>query len=106
MKGRCEMQEIIMTNHGRQRIKERCGVRKSCAEKVAERAQQRGVERSQTKGSLRKWLDEKYISGEGENGTIWIYQEKAFIFTKQNVLVTVLQLPAELARKAKTNTCN
>lgn len=97
---------IIITNHAKKRIKERCGIRKTSVRRFAENAKARGFERCMAKGRLRNWLDcvhakAVYRNGEGE---IWVYGEKAFIFCG-NYLITVLNLPTGLHRYAK-NFCS
>lgn len=95
---------IYISNHARQRIKERCGTgKKASAERMCCLAIERGINAEETRGSLRHWLDEQQYE---ENRIIYIYGDKAYIYSKDDgdlVLVTVLQLPAEIARIAIKN---
>ena len=92
------METIRVSNHAKQRLKERCGTKKSSAKRMASLAASRGVERSNTKGPLRRWLDAKYTS---ENGQVIAYGDKAYIFSDQMVLITVMQIPAPITKKMK-----
>ena len=88
------------TKHGKQRIKERCGTPKSSADRMCRLAAERGTRRMQTKGSLRRWLDDTASKYAGEKEYI-VYGDKTYIFSKEMVLITVLQLPSEIARRRK-----
>lgn len=67
------------------------GVPKSAVKKLAVKARNQGVERKDTTGSLRRYLDKVYYYN--PNSTlIYIWAEKIFIFA-DDALVTVLNLP-------------
>lgn len=96
---------IAISDHARQRIKERCGTnKKAAAERQCLLAIERGICSTQTKGSVRKWADAKL---EGQNDMqLFLYGDKAYLFGVSNMtftLVTVLQLPTEIARTAAKN---
>ena len=67
---------------------------------MAVKARNEGIERKDTSGSLRRYLDALYHhadkpTGNGyvyNNSTIYIYGEKVWVFVG-NALVTVLNLP-------------
>ena len=91
--------EIMLTKHGRERIRERIGVGKS-EEKInraAQKAFERGTKYSEVKGTLRRYLDRMYeLHGDGDNvrihaGNLWIFEG-----TK---LITVKNIPARYQRK-------
>ena len=94
---------ILVTRHARKRIKERCGVGKKSAPRVCHLIEQRGIYRVQTKGQLRKWLDERVRPGTD----IMVYGDKAYIIAlaeaedQCNRLVTVLQLPPKITQHKK-----
>lgn len=90
-----ERKEVFASNHAKQRVKERCGISKKSADRLAGLALARGVEKEFTKGPLRKWLDSYYTS---EDGKIVAYGDKAYIFSKEQVLITVLQIPAVITK--------
>ena len=82
------------------------GVPRSAVKKLAVKAKAQGVERLDTTGSLRRYLD--YVYHYNPNSThIYVWSEKVFIFA-DTALVTVLNLPvkyksAAIALARKTN---
>ena len=88
------MENVVVSRHARQRIKERCGVSKKSADRVSRLAVERGTEREQTKGMLRKWLDHKYTEGQ----KMFAYGDKAFFFSCDGVLITVIQIPSTITK--------
>lgn len=67
------------------------GVPKSAVKKLAVKARNQGVERVETHGSLRRYLDSVYHYN--DNSThIYVWSEKVFIFA-DSALITVLNLP-------------
>lgn len=96
--------EIIITNHAKERVKERCGIKKSSAERYARLAFDRGKTREAFTGSIKKWLDKIYLPEGG--GNVYVFADKAFIFAEQQetaFLITALRIPTKLAKHAKTN---
>ncbi len=93
---------MIMTNHGLVRIKERAGVGKSYRKTVRlmENAYERGYRREDTKGLLRKFLDEKYLGYESGNN-MRIYGGQLYIF-EEDRLITVYALPGSIQKDIKT----
>lgn len=86
-----ESDESGVTYHAEKRIRQRIGVPKSAVKKLAVKARNHGVERVETHGSLRRYLDKVYYYN--PNSTlIYIWAEKIFIFA-DDALVTVLNLP-------------
>ena len=88
------------SKHAKKRVKERCGVSKKTADRVAKLARERGVERENTKGPLRRWLDAKYLNSDA-NSTLVVWGDKAYVFSAQNVLVTCLQIPSVITKNMK-----
>lgn len=88
------------SKHAKKRVKERCGVSKSSADRVARLAKERGVRREHTKGPLRKWLDAKH-SNSAADSSIIVWGDKAYIFSSQDVLVTCLQIPSVITKNMK-----
>ena len=87
-----------ITDHGRQRIKDRIGLRKKQSNSIAEKALQHGICHYESKGRLKKYFDKLFLSHRTANN-IRIYHEKVFIF-KDDVLITVMDLPNDLKRSA------
>jgi hypothetical protein len=85
---------IQVSKHAEMRMKERCGINKRSAQKIAEKAFTNGYTHSQTKGNLRKWVTSLYFNNKSANN-IRLYGDKAYIFTDE-MLITVLQLPSNL----------
>ena len=88
---------IYCSHHGKERLRKRCGVSKKSALRCAEIAASRGRHYTETKGSVRRWLDDHIRD---EDRQIYIYGDKAYIFSDSMVLVTVLQMPGDLVRQS------
>ena len=93
------MNELILTNHGRKRIKQRIGIGKSNkkVERVASIALEKGLHINDFKGEFKRYLEDNYMKYQcGDNmrvhaSQIWIFEE--------NRLVTVKPIPSRYARK-------
>lgn len=90
---------MIITNHARKRIKERAGVGKKACYRLATNAVERGVNRTQLTGSIRRYLDKLYFS-HADCTDIIVYANKVFVFVK-SVLVTVMNLPSRYIKHMK-----
>ena len=84
------------------------GVPKSAVKKLAVKARNSGVERRDTHGSLRRYLDALYHYNPNTT-SVYVRAEKVFIFA-DDALVTVLNLPPRyrnaaigLAKKGEEN---
>ena len=88
------------SKHAQKRVKERCGVNKKSADRVARLALERGVPSENTKGPLRKWLDSKKQNSDADT-RIMVWGDKAYIYSCHNVLITCLQIPAFLTKNMK-----
>jgi hypothetical protein len=87
---------MVITNHAENRLKERSGLGKKSQERIVAKVLKEGITHSQTKGSLKKWVDSLYFRNKNANN-IRLYGDKAYIFCNE-VLVTVLQIPANLTK--------
>lgn len=86
---------MTMTTHGTARIKERSGIGKSAKklERLAGNALERGYSHRETKGSLRRYLDNRYLHyGSGNN--MKVYAGQLFVFEDER-LITVFPLPSK-----------
>lgn len=92
---------MIITDHGAERIKERAGVGKSSrkAMRLTNNAFERGYKRENTKGILRKYLDEKYLGYEYGNN-MRLYGGQLFIF-EEDRLITMYSLPGSIQKNIK-----
>lgn len=88
-----------VSNHAKERLKERNGFNKKSCSRMAERAFKDGITHSQTKGNLNKWITSLYFKEERANN-IRLYGDKAYIFCG-DVLVTVVQIPNNLMKNFK-----
>jgi len=84
---------VKVTHHGMQRIKDRVGLSKKIADKLAEKVLCNGIKHCDTKGSIKKFLDALYFSHEKANN-IHIYNQKIYLF-RNEILITVLDLPSK-----------
>lgn len=87
---------MIVTKHGKRRIKQRTGVGKSDTKikKAAKRAFERGYRHADTKGSLNKYITHLYLNSGTYPNNIRIYDSKVWIFKDHN-LITVFDLPSK-----------
>ncbi len=88
-----------VTKHAEKRIKQRIGVPKSGAAKLAKTVLEKGLKHCEAVGSLRRYIDGLYLKHLNANN-IMVYGEKTYLFCN-DVLITVLPLPRELFEKAK-----
>lgn len=89
-----------ISNHARQRMKERCGFNKKTQERMAEKAFRDGIPHNRTNGRLNKWITSLYFKNERANN-IRIYGDKAYIFCGET-LVTVIQIPANIKKDMRS----
>lgn len=88
------MGEIQVSKHAETRLRERCGINRKSAQRIAEKAFNEGIQHSQTKGNLKKWVTSLYFNNKAANN-IRLYGDKAYIFGGET-LITVLQIPSNL----------
>ncbi len=91
-----------ISNHAKERMKERCGFNRKASERIADKAFNEGITHSQTRGRLNKWVTSLYFKNKSANN-IRLYGDKAYIFCEK-VLVTVIQIPADLMKNLKKMT--
>ena len=90
---------MIVTNHAKKRIRQRAGVGKKACHRLAVNAVERGINREQLTGSVRRYLDKLYFSHE-DCSDIIVYAGKVFVFVK-SILVTVMHLPSQYIKDLK-----
>lgn len=86
----------VLTFHGKNRIKERCGIPKRAANKEAQRAFDCGIKHAETTGSLRNYLDGVFLK-EGIANNIRVWNGRVYIFAN-NRLITVIALPSRFRK--------
>ena len=85
--------ELTVTHHAKKRLKQRMGINKKNYDKISKRALEEGLKHSETSGLLRKYLNKIFLSHDKKAGNLRVYHQKIFVFTTDNILVTILQLP-------------
>lgn len=94
---------VIVTDHAEQRAKERAGLPAKSVKRIAEKALLKGIKEECLKGDVSSWVNSK-LNNHADNRTFYLYGDKAWVFAKEAgnlVLITLLQLPNEICRKAK-----
>ena len=89
-----------LTKHAVSRMKERCGVTKANAPKVARRAYRTGITHANTRGELHRYLDSIYLS-QKKGTNMRVFGNAVYVF-KRDVLITVIRIPDNILREAKT----
>ena len=89
-----EVTTIYVTDHARERIKERVGLPKKAAERNARKALDNGIGQSECTGRLKKYAEHLFLSHR-RGGKMRFYGNHIYIFTTMDKLVTVLPLPNE-----------
>lgn len=94
------MERIIeITNHAYDRANERLSLDKSSFARLASKAFNEGFTHSDAKSQLKKYLDKIWFQHKTSNN-VRLYGENIFFF-KNNVLITVYQLPFPLRKYLK-----
>ena len=89
-----------VSRHADERARKRVGVPRSAVKRMAEKALAEGVQRHETHGPLRRYLDCLYHYNHSANN-IRVWHEKVWIFSDQT-LVTVLDLPRKYWARANS----
>lgn len=89
---------MIVTQHAKQRMKQRCGLKEKSSDRIAKKAYENGLRHGDYTGNLKKWVDSLYFRNQSAN-QIRLYSDKAYIFMNQK-LITVLQIPHNLVKEA------
>lgn len=92
---------LVITDHAYDRAKERLSLSKDSFCRLALKAYTEGIKAKECKGRLKRYLDKLWFQYKNANNVI-IYGENIFFF-KDNVLITVYQLPYELRKFIKLN---
>lgn len=87
---------MYLTAHSQDRIRERCGLPKSSAEKLVAKALTDGIPHKDTAGRLNRYITSLYLKERSANN-IRIYHRFIYIFHAET-LITVFPLPNEFHR--------
>ena len=90
---------MTITQHAKQRMRERCGFNKKTAERMAKKAFYEGITHAQTKGKLNKWITSLYFKNEKANN-IRLYGGFCYVFAEET-LITVMAIPKNLNHLAR-----
>ena len=88
--------QIRVSRHALQRLRERCGLNKKSAERLAQKAYEKGIRHGQTKGNLNKWVTAQHFKNENIDNLI-IYGDNLYLFDGE-ILVTVFRVPNNLLK--------
>lgn len=88
----------MVTNHAKDRMKQRCGLNEKSSVRIAMIAYEDGLRHGDLTGNLKKWVDSLYFKNRSAN-QIRLYGDKAYIF-HDTKLITVLQIPHNLVKEA------
>jgi hypothetical protein len=78
---------MVLTEHGKQRLKERGGKSK----RELELAIERGKKPSEFNGRFKRYLDYKSIT---HKHSMLIYNNKIFVYNRDKALITVIPIPS------------
>lgn len=85
---------MIVTKHAKRRMKQRCGIGKKSAERMAKIVFDKGLKHSDLTGNLKRWVDSLYFRNRTAN-QIRLYGDTAYIF-HNDTLITVIPIPDNL----------
>ena len=91
--------EIIITQHAYDRIKERMGLNKAAAERLAHKALNCGIQHGDTKGMLHKYISGQLHRNPHKGAAVRLYGEFAYAFIQEGekmLLLTIFQIPRNL----------
>lgn len=87
---------MSISNHARQRMKERCGFNRKAQDRMVEKAFYGGITHKQTKGRLHKRVTSLFFNNCNANN-IRLHGDNAYIFCGE-ALVTVIPIPNGLKK--------
>lgn len=90
---------VTLTEHAKARFSERTNIKRSTAEKNAERAFEHGVDRTEVSGGLRRYLDKKFHSRSCYR-VLKVYCGYVYVFGAGGQLITMFEVPVEYRKRA------
>lgn len=85
-----------ISNHAKQRMKERCGFNKKAQGRMAQKAFDEGIAHNQTTGRLNKWVTSLFFKNCNANN-IRLYGGFVYIFA-DDTLITVMGIPSNIKK--------
>lgn len=89
---------VGVTTHAKRRLKERCGINKSSALKMAERAYAKGISFENAGESLQRYISSIYLKHDKMCNNIRIYGNTVYVFDNQT-LITVYSIPQKILQE-------
>lgn len=89
---------VTISEHGEMRAVERLGIPRRSVARMAARAFAIGIEREQTRGDLRRYLDGKFHNGRGAT-TLRVHGQSVYVFGVDGTFVTTFRLPRHLLNR-------
>lgn len=89
---------VIVTKHAQDRLKERNGLNKASAGRIARKAYMEGIPYIAMKGRLNKWVTKSVKGGLAPVKGARLYGDKIFLFDGLT-LITVLQVPYNIMKQ-------
>lgn len=86
---------VGVTTHAKRRLKERCGVNKQSAIRMAERAFNKGISFDNASTAIKQYISSVYLCHDKMCNNIRIYGDMVYIFDNQT-LITVYPIPQYL----------
>lgn len=93
------MNKIILTAHGKRRLKQRCGVGSGSAQKFVQKVYDIGLRHQDLEGDVAKYVTALYHYNQKANN-VRIYGDKAYVFSGRT-LITVYYLPEHLMESVR-----
>lgn len=89
---------VYVTEHAKDRTRQRVGLPKRAVEMNAERAFEEGLKHGELNGSLKRFVDTLYLQDRVANN-IRVYCGNVYLFAGRK-LITVIQLPQKYRKRA------
>ena len=99
--------EIRVTTHAFKRLKERYGLNKNAAKRMAKKAYNDGIRHGETSGRLNKFISSKTNTYKRKGSQMRIYGEYLWVFIDNNNgtsdLITAFEIPLDLKNSARSS---
>lgn len=82
-------------------MKQRLGTNAQASQRTAQIAFEHGLQHSDAKGRLRRWMDGLYLQHRSANN-LRLYGDHAYVFAGE-VLITVLHVPHKMRKASRRN---
>lgn len=86
---------VAVTTHAKKRLKERCGINKQCAHRMAEKAFKEGISFDNAGELLQKYISSVYLKHDKMCNNLRIYGNTVYVFDNRT-LITVYAIPKNI----------